>query len=234
MTDSAPMPITQQQLDHLREAAREATSWDVVHRPSTASSFPARVSAALHALKLLERDLASLPMADAPAEENHPSARDAALLELQKNFRLVRSAIADVTDSPRIAAKLPRVAIHARGDEPRAAACAEVYLNAVDGDFSVPTFRTFVCELQTHEPLLVGELWGITSFLRFALLEALLAEAHTLLGSSVALQQPLISVRLRSLRIINHADWVSIIEPLIPFDDYAPPGSRGYLWAHGL
>jgi cyclic beta-1,2-glucan synthetase len=218
MTDSTPMPITQQQLDRLHEAARKATSWDVVHRPSTASSFPARVRAAQHALKLLERDLASLPIADAPAAENHPTARDVALLELRKDFRLVRSAIADVSDSPRVAAQLPRVAIHAQEDEPRAAGCAEVYLNAVNGDFSVPTFRTFICELQTHEPLLVGELWSITSFLKFALLESLLAEALTLLASSVALEQPLISVRLRSLRIINHADWVSIIEPLILFD----------------
>jgi hypothetical protein len=217
MTDSTPLPATQQQLDDLRDAARVATSWEVVHRPGTASTFPVRVRAAQHALKLLERDLASLPIADEPNAENHPNTQGSALLELRENFRTVRSAITGVSESPRVVAQLPRVVINGQQEEPRAAACAEVYLNAVEGDFSAPTFRTFICELQTHKPLLVGELWSITSFLKFALLESLLAEARTLLGSTVAIE-PLISVRLRSLRIINHADWVSIIEPLIPFD----------------
>jgi cyclic beta-1,2-glucan synthetase len=72
--------------------------------------------------------------------------------------------------------------------------------------------------LQEQEALIVGELWSIPGFLKFALLEWLLAEANTLLSSPVSDQQPLISVFLRSLRLINNTDWVSIIEPLITFD----------------
>ena len=223
MTDSAPIldpqqPLVSPLLEHLRDAARAAASWDVVHRPNTASTFPARVRAAQNALKLLEADLASLPMADAAAGDAHPTAQSSALLELRENYRLLRSAITGVSDSPRVVARLPRIILDAQHDEPRASASAETYLRAVDGDFSAPTLRTFIDELQTHEPLVVGELWSIASFLKFALLESLLVEARTLLRSSVAAQQPLISVRIRSLRLINHADWVSIIEPLIAFD----------------
>ena len=157
-------------------------------------------------------------MTDAAAGDIHSTPQGSSLLELRENFRLLRSAISGVSDNPRVAAQLPRIIHNGQQDEPRAAACAEIYLKAVDGDFSAGTFRTFICDLQAFEPLEVGELWSITSFLSFALLESLLVEARTLLGTPAGLQKPLISVRLRSLRIINRADWVSIIEPLIAFD----------------
>jgi hypothetical protein len=114
--------------------------------------------------------------------------------------------------------KLPRIIRESQEDEPRIAAAAEIYLHAVDGVFSEPTFLAFIDELQTHEALVVEELWNLASFLNFALIEWLLVETRTLLDSSVAAQLPLISACLGSLRVINHSDWASIIEPLIQFD----------------
>src|ERR1019366_7563652 len=61
-------------------------------------------------------------------------------------------------------------------------------------------------------------LWSITRFLKFALLESILAESNTLLRSAEADQQPRTSALMKSLRLINNADWVSIIEPLVAFD----------------
>ena len=223
MTDSSSIlnpqqPLAGQMLEHLRDAARAAASWDVEHRPNTTCTFTARVRAAQKALRLLETDLASAPIADTAAGGTYSTSQSYALLELREYFRVLRSAISGVSDSPRVVAKLPRIIRDAQQDEPRVAASAEIYLRAVDGDFSASTFRTFINELQTYDALVVGELWSIPSFLQFALLESLLVEARTLLRSSIAAQQPLISVRLRSLRSINHADWVSLIEPLIIFD----------------
>ncbi len=218
MTESATISDQQQMLDHLRAAAGAAASWDVVRRPETTGAFPARIRAAQHSLKLLERDLASLPIEDAEGRDNHVTSRNSALLELRENFRLLRSAVAGVSDNPRLVVELPRVILNAHQDEPRAATSAEIYLKAVDGDFSPLTFRMFIRELQVHEPLDVGELWSITNFLEFALLESLLVEARNLLDSSADLDHLPISCRIRSLRLVSRADWVSIIEPLIAFD----------------
>jgi cyclic beta-1,2-glucan synthetase len=218
MPESVAIAQPTQLHEHLHGAARAAASWDVQNNPSTRGTFPARVRAARQALKLLEKDFASLSIADAASGEIHLVSHRSALLELWENFRLLRSAISGVSDSPRVVSQLSRIILNAQQDEPRAAACAVIYLNAVDWDFSAPTFRMFIGELQAHEPLAVEELWSITNFLQFVLLESLLAEARALLGSSVALQQSLVAVRLRSLRTINHADWVSIVEPLIAFD----------------
>ena len=70
MTNSAPILNSQQppgstSIEHLRDVARAAASWDVVHRPNTTSTFPARVRSVEKALKLLEADLASTPIPDA-------------------------------------------------------------------------------------------------------------------------------------------------------------------------
>jgi hypothetical protein len=138
--------------------------------------------------------------------------------DLRENYRLLRSALNGVADSPRVLDRLPRILLQENQDEPRAAASAEAYLRAVDGDFSAPSLRAFIEELQVQESLIAGELWSIPAFLKFVLVEWSLAEAKTLLGSPGSEQQPRTSVFVRSLRQINNADWVSIIEPLITFD----------------
>jgi hypothetical protein len=223
MIDTAPNLDWQQAFashvpEHLREAARVAASWDVVQRPSTTGAFPARVRAARNGLRLLETDLASQPIAEAVAVDTQTGSQGSNLYELRENFRLLRSAITGVSDSLRIVAQLPRIVRDASQEEPRAAALAEFYLRAVEGDFSAPAFSTFIKDFQAHEFLDVGELWNIPSFLKFALLEWLLVEVRTVLKSPGAAGQSSISVFIKSLRSITNADWVSIIEPLIPFD----------------
>ena len=223
MNDTAAVPNPHNPLDsdlleHLHQAARVAASWNILHRPASAGTFPTRVRAAQNALKKVERELATPRSRDTASGEMQPASHSSALGDLRENFRLLRSAINGVADSPRVVARLPRVLLHGNQDEPRAIASAGTYLRAVDGDFSAPTFRAFIEELQLHESLIVGELWSIPGFLRFALLECLLAEANTLLSSSGSDQQPRTSVFIRSLRLINNADWVSIVEPLITFD----------------
>jgi hypothetical protein len=221
-TDKIPdvhLPPAHQVLEQMREAARVAASWNVVHRPSTTSTFAVRVRAVQSALKQLEADLASQPIAKKAAEDSHPSSHNSSLHELRENFRLIRSSINALSDSLRGAAQLPRIILDSQQDEPRAAAAAERYLRAVDGEFSATTFRTFINELQTHESLVVGELWSFASFLSFALLESLLVEARALGNSLDSAQSRMISALIKSLRAINNADWVSIIEPLIAFDD---------------
>src|ERR1035438_838569 len=66
MTDTISIPAPQKspavdEFAHLRDAARSAASWDVVHRPLIAGTFRERIIAARRALKLLEVELASLP-----------------------------------------------------------------------------------------------------------------------------------------------------------------------------
>jgi len=211
-------PLASTPPEDLRHVAGSAARWDVVHRPNTASTFPARVRAVQKELRLLEKDLASDRKPDAVMGDGWPSYRSAALLELRENFRLLRSAISGMSDNLRALTQLPRILIEGEQREPRAAACAETYIHTVGGDYSTETLRTFIRELQTHEPLLVEELWSVPSFLKFSLLESLLVEARTILDSSVDVHPPLISICIKSLRIINNVDWVSIIEPLIVLD----------------
>ena len=223
MNETATIPNSQkalasEELEHLRQAARAAASWKILHRPTSASTFPARLRAARDALKQMEKQLASQRIANTATGETQPASGSSVLRELRENYRLLRSAIHDVANSPRVVARLPRILFHENQGEPRAAVSAGIYLRAVNGDFSAPTFSAFIEELQVHESLLVGELWSIPGFLKFAQLEWLLAEANTLLSSPESDQQSRISVFIRSLRLINNADWVSIIEPHITFD----------------
>ena len=224
MIDTEPILESQQTHEsrvpeRLREAARVAASWDVVHRPSTSGTFPERLRAAKNKLKLMGADLASQPITEAATADAGMASRSSTLLELRENFRMLRSAITGVSGSFRIIAELPRIVFDARPEEPRIAASAELYFCAVDGEFSAPTFCSFIDELQKYESLDVGELWNIPGFLKFVLLELLLVEARTLLDSPGATRQSTISVLIKSLRSVTNADWVSIVEPLISFDE---------------
>ena len=204
--------------DLLHVAARAAASWNVDQRPSTAGTFPSRLRTAQTALRLLETDLASPSYRNATPADAHQGSFNSALLELRENFRLLRSAVAAVSENPRALAQLPRIIHDSKGDEPRIAAVASIYLHTVDGDFSLPTFCMFMNEVQSCEALDLEELWSIGGFLKFTLLESMLLDARALLRSSVATEQPRISACIKSLRSINGIDWASIIEPLITFD----------------
>ena len=131
---------------------------------------------------------------------------------------MFRAAITGVSDKKREVARLPRLVLGRRHDEPRVAAVARLYFDTVDGTFSAPTFRAFMQAVQAHEPLNVDELWSAGTFLKFALLELILEEARNLLSSPDQVPVPLLMVHIKSLQSIHNADWVYLIEPLIVFD----------------
>jgi len=214
MTDTAAIPESQPPLTgEMIERLRVTASWEVVHRPAGAGTFPARILAVRRSLKRLEQDLSLLSAAPTP-----PTGNSSALLELRANIRLLRSAVNPLSDQTREIAQLPRVVLPAQRDEPRAAAVAALYLRATNGNFSAPGFSAFVGALQATEPLALSELWNIPAFLKFALLESLLDEARVLLRSSDLVPVSPVSVGLKSLRSIGHTAWASLIEPLILFD----------------
>ncbi|MGA9672320.1 MAG: glucoamylase family protein, partial [Terracidiphilus sp.] len=197
----------------LLECVRAAELWDVVHRPATQGTFPARVRATGRALKALEYDLALLRPSSG-ATDNSTSA----LLDLRANARLLRAALRAVSDKPGVVDRLPRVILPAQKDEPRVAAIATAYLRAVEGNFSAPVFRDMIRAIQVHDPLALDELWNAAAFLKFILLESLLDDARILLRSPTSVPGPQVSIHLKSLRAITHTDWAFLMEPLILFD----------------
>ncbi len=207
-----PQPPEAGVLERLRKAAQSAGSWDVVHRPGAASTFPARVAAARAALKRLQGELARMPVA--PGE----GASTAAMLELRANSRLLRSAIAGMSAPGRDPARLPRIFHSAQKDEPRVAAVAAAYLRVVDGEFTAPTLQTFIRELQVREPLEVDELWSLAAFLKFVLVEWVVAKASALWLSPDSVDSRAVSAWLKSLLSLTNSDWTYLIEPLIVFD----------------
>jgi cyclic beta-1,2-glucan synthetase len=202
-------PLTAEMLEHLRAVA----SWDVMHRPTGHSAFPARVLAAKNGLKQLEHDLSLLPPANAT-----PSGNSAALLEIRANIRLLRAAVNELPDQQREFLQLPRVMLPAQRDEPRAVAVASLYLRASGGNFTAEGVEAFLIAYQAIDPLTLNELWNIPTFLSFVLLESLLDEARILLRSSDLVSVSPASVGVMSLRGISTTGWSPIIEPLIGFD----------------
>jgi hypothetical protein len=212
--DPEPLPVDNTP-ESVRIAAREAESWEIVHRPVDKGTFQARVEARRNALKQLEADLSHLPISPSDASPKIPFHSE--LLDLRANPRMLRTAVSAVSDRPSLVARLPRVII-AHKEEPRVAAVAEAYLRAVDGVFSGPALSAFIQKVQVREPLTVDELWYVSPFLKFALLESLLDEAKTLLHSPESVSESKLSIRLKSLRAVTNTDWVYLIEPLIILD----------------
>lgn len=204
-------------MERLENAARVSVSWDIVHRPSSPGTFPARARAAKRNLEQLERALAERS-ARHSTKDPKTDAISAVLLELQAQHRALRAALVGVSGRRRIIARLPRVLSSAKREEPRILAVSGVYLNAVDGEFSTSTLVAFLHSLQMQDPLTLDELWNIAPFLQFSLLESLLRDTHGLLHLAEPDSRKSILLRLESLRTIRHAEWTTLIEPLILFD----------------
>ena len=203
--------------ERLRQAADATAAWDVIPRPASRSNFGRRVDAARKALRHLELSLARQPL---PASSSDPeiTARRSAMLELGASYRLFRTAIAAVSDDPRTIAQLPRLQHSEREDEPRIAAVARAYMQAVDGIYSALTFSAFVRLVQSIEPLNINELWNFGTFLRFTLVEMLLGDSGALFRAAGGAPAPRLVDRIRSLRDLSNADWTHLVEPLIAFD----------------
>jgi len=203
--------------DRLRDAAGTAASWDVVMRPKTRNTFPRRIAEARRRLRQLEVDLRANESKKASGGLALASTADAAVKQLRENPRLLRAAIAAVTESPKAIASLPRVVHGGNREEPRVAAMARLYFEALDEAFSAETFTAFVAAVQSHEPLNLDELWNIGGFLKFVLLEMLLEEAPALSHATKPTAARM-AMYVNSLRRIGKTEWVPLIEPLIAFD----------------
>jgi len=213
-------PMDGDTLERLRRAARAAAKWEVVPHSSAASAFPKRVRAASESLARLEVQLSRQPLDQVAGNTEH-AVRRSALLELAASYRTLRAAITSVSDRPRRIADLPRLLAGPRQlDEPRTAAIAREYLRATDGAFSAPTIQTFIRAVQDREPLNVDELWSLSAFLKFALLEIILEGSQALIGSRSSSAASSLLAHIKSLRSIGHADWAYLIEPLIKLDVY--------------
>lgn len=200
-------------LESLREAARLASSWEVVPWPRNRSQFSDRSEAMTASLRKLEKDFARFPVDNIPS---HQPLRRSAFLEMQKGIRLLRSALAD---HPHEAETLPRLVSGATPDEPRISGLAHLYLERSSHQFKVKTLLVFLDELQKFETLLYKEIWQLGSHLKFALLETLLRDAQVLMDASDCedLAQRVMN-GLESLRQIALVDWTGILESRIAFD----------------
>ncbi len=190
----------------LRAHAQEiSANWDTVHRPHGSLPFLHSLEAARDELKTLYAELQNLTP-DSPTP----------LHELRENPRLLRSAINDISSIRRKIIHLPRVM-----DQPRDAKLARAYLDAAHSIWNGSALRIYVDAAQQNDPLELKELWALASFLKFALFELILTQAHAMLHvpqSPEAAMPELLTTRIKSLRELNHADWLSLTEPLVAFD----------------
>jgi cyclic beta-1,2-glucan synthetase len=203
--------------DRIVLEARSVASMEVIFRPSTPCTFVARIDALASDLRRMEKELAALPASSSP-HDPQKAANRIALADLRANYRQLRSALFAMSDARSRITQLPRAASASGTGTPRVFVVADRYFRAVDYTFSAETFRAFLRTMQAQEPLTLKELWTISLFLRFVLLEAVIKKARTLLhvhGVSVA---SALLVPLKSLRDITNADWEFLIEPLIEFD----------------
>jgi len=205
--------IDQDILDHAGIRARElsaharthAAQWTVVHRPIGPLPFLDSIEQTHSALRALMHELQQLtPESPTP------------LHELQENPRLLRGAIQDISSIRRKVLRLPRI-----DNEPRNAVLARAYLDAASSVWNGSALRIYVDVAQQQDPLQLKELWAFPSFLKFTLLQLIIRQANTMLHmplSPGAGSPALLSTRIKSLREIGHADWLSLMEPLVLFD----------------
>ena len=214
--DAPDIPVA-----HLRAHARAAAhAWSVTRRPQGRSIFAARVEASRNSLDALNDSLDRLP----PPDYSKITGPDP-ILELRENPRLLRSVVLEAASIRRKADRLPRVlGAPPAGDAselPRDSAIAAAYLDATNSIWSAEAFHIYAEQLQREEPLELEELWKLPTFFKFHLLEQILTQAAELLRSPETIgadSRRMLSTRIKALREIGYADWVSLLESLIVFD----------------
>ncbi|MGB7188721.1 MAG: glucoamylase family protein, partial [Acidobacteriaceae bacterium] len=186
-------------------ALADSADWSANHSPTGPLPFLDRFNAAQAALDNLYAQLSGLtPESPLP------------LHELQENPRLLRSALNEISSTRRTTPLLPR--IHG---EPRNAVLARAYFEAARSVWNGSAQRIYIEAVQERDPLELQELWTLSSFLKFELTESILRQAGAMLRnpqSPEAGAPDLLTTRIRSLRTLGHADWTSLMEPLVVFD----------------
>ena len=204
-------------IQRVDSAARVASSWDVVHRPSTPGSFERRLRDAARSLALLDQKLTELTGTRSTnavqSQQVHLAFR-----EMRAEHRSLHSVLATVKNKLPEIARLPRIMFPGGKEEPRIAVASRIYIEAVKNDFSLLTFTHFIKAVQAHEPLTADELWNSAIFLQFVLLESILNAAHGLLGAGECDEVHMLATQMKSILSIDRIDWNSWVEPLIVFD----------------
>jgi len=193
-------------------ASSVAAQWSVIHRPQTPLTLTPRIEEAESALNSLMAELNELPTGG----EQGPNP----LLEIRENPRLFRAALTEMRSIQKKVPKLPRV-LSPLGEEPRAAVLAAAYLNGAKSVWNGSALRVYLDEAQLSDPLELRELWALPAFLKFALLDLILVQADARLHqpqSADAGTPQLLIARIKSLRELGHADWLSLAEPMVVFD----------------
>lgn len=192
--------------DELDAHARAASAtWAVTHRPQGALTFFDRVGQVRATLDSISAELTALP-----------SSSPTPLLEMRENPRLLRGAINEIESIRRKIPGLPRV-----DGEPRNDLLARAYLDGARSAWNGSALRVYIEAAQSADPLELQELWTLPSFLKFELLASIVAQAEAMLHapeSQEAMQPTLLTTRIKSLRELGHADWLSLMEPLVAFD----------------
>src|SRR5262249_3330443 len=113
--------------------------------------------------------------------------------------------------------KLPHVQ-NAQGEiVPRILTFAEMFLDAVEYEFSEQAWTSFVTEFQHLEVLELRELWALDSVMRLVLLQRVRPGAEKLLQNPSD-ESTALGIFVQSLRNIGQTTWKEIVEPLILFD----------------
>ena len=205
--------------ERLKSAAGIAGGWRVIHRPKSSSPFVGWIRTASYSLMDLNTRLDKIRVGNA-SFDSAPEQIRTARLELRAHRRNLRSALVAISGQVKVIPRLPRAIYSGAQEEPRVAALVRMYFEATSDVFAPSTFRYFVRTLQEHDPLTLDELWSLSSFLRFALLESLLRDGRLVMRSRWPERVPELATRLQSLLKIHQEDWTTLIEPLITFDKW--------------
>ena len=186
-------------------AHAQCKHWTTVHRPKGPLPFLDSLEQMRASFHGLIGQLQQLK-ADSPPP----------LHELQESPRLLRAALLDMAAIRRQISALPRIAL-----EPRNAVLAREYFEAAHSVWNEAALNIYITVVQNKFPLELNELWTLPAFLKYELLQLILAQARSLLNAQQSAQPQdvaLLTRRIKSLREIGHADWTSLVEPLILFD----------------
>ncbi|HEY0264979.1 MAG TPA: glucoamylase family protein [Granulicella sp.] len=142
-------------------------------------------------------------------------------LELLESTRMMEAALVSANAAISTLLRLPHIRIpSATSDIPRVMALAEGYLSAAQGIWSAESLTVYTEQVQKHEPLLLQEIALIPVSLKIAQLEFILDRADEAFsaGPLPPIEQSPFSAPLHSLRRLNQFEWLTILEPLVPFD----------------
>lgn len=197
-------------------ADRVAPGWEIVHKPARRGKFGQRIESTRESLDQLYSVLDKRPTPTfKPGEPLDP------LLELRENPRLLRSVITEIASIRKKLERLPRVVSRREEDEPRVVTVSDAYLQASGSTWHHESILVFLEKVQQYDALELEELWALPPALKLLLLEEIIAQADGVIkdpASHTAAGAALLKQRMKSLREVGYADWLTMIEPLVVYD----------------